>query len=1024
MIVIVSIFFVFINSLQCAPLLFSVEEENPVGTVVGSIAEKSGLLTNMSNQDLSMLQYKMVPNSGNRANLFSVVENSGNIKTTSVIDREDICKQQLSCVIKFDVTVLSLLSSFLTIYNIEISVTDKNDNVPTFPKSSITLEIREDDSVGTLYNIDSAQDRDVGINSIQSYEISPFNGTFALNVDRNLDQSFIVRVELRRKLDREVNDFYQFFITAKDGGSQQHIGTLTVNVKVLDANDNAPEFQSDYNISVKENFKVGDTILQLLATDKDLGENGRVFYRFSPQQSDLDSILQMFRLNNETGEIILLRKLNYGQQQSYKFYVDAIDRGTDPKWSQTIVTIRVEDDGNNPPEITLRFFVTETSPNRVNISEAEKVGTPIAIVNVQDSGSGNDGKVTCGIDNNNFELQSVSAQYVVKIKLALDRETIDSHTITVSCSDAGSPPMSSQKSFIVQLNDENDCIPKFETKYAYFAAIPEGSPVGTVVTQVTATDCDINQNAVIRYFLHADGVGKFVIDSITGVIKTQQVFDREINPRIQFRVLAVDGGSPPNTGTASVVLNITDINDNAPMFNTSGFVFHMLENQKPNSFVGKLYAFDIDEGENARLTYSMVDSSTNNLPFVVHPDGTINTTRVLNYEERNEYRFKIVVSDHGSIPKINENDVTIIVDDDNDHFPEINYPNPNNNTISIVYLEPVGTVIATVNATDKDFGINSELVYSFLDGNQLGIFNINNKGQIILASTHIIQEDTLFRVTISVKDKGVIPKETTQDVNIILIFAKMSDVSPVKDNSGNKYVIISAIVVTFTVLVSAVIIVIIILLRRNDKKLAESSKRGKATSTNGQNGTISYDPNHGDLSRKKKKEVSFSLEDDLDNAFDVSSSFSGYDEKEHTVMSTFEKPVKNNTLQFHQLLIQPDKQIKSLQKSHDTGSDTSAETIGSDSGRGGSESDMPSSANNPDDSRSFGYNNRDFNTCSSPFDGRPSRPFSDNFSHSAKNGGLTPRETFERKHKLNSSRTDNIPLTDRPKSDEWSPSYV
>jgi hypothetical protein len=124
-----------------------------------------------------------------------------------------------SCLITFDVTVLSTLSSFLTIYSIEISVTDKNDNIPIFPKSSITLEIDEDDNIGTLYSLDSAQDKDIGINSIQSYEISSVNSTFVLNVDRNPDQSFILRVELRKKLDREVDDFYQFYVTAKDGGS-------------------------------------------------------------------------------------------------------------------------------------------------------------------------------------------------------------------------------------------------------------------------------------------------------------------------------------------------------------------------------------------------------------------------------------------------------------------------------------------------------------------------------------------------------------------------------------------------------------------------------------------------------------------------------------------------------------------------------------------------------------------------------------------------------------------------------------
>ncbi|CAG2196790.1 unnamed protein product [Mytilus edulis] len=858
-----------VDFIHCSTLSFSIEEEKAIDTIVGNIAVNSGLSSNMSGQDFNMLEYKRVStNSENSADLFNIVETTGDIKTTTVIDREEICKLKQTCDITFDVAVSSPFSNFFALYTIEISILDKNDNVPTFPQSSITLEIHEDDSIGTLYSLDSAQDKDIGINSIQGYEISPLNSTFDLNVERNLDQSFILRVELHQKLDREVDDFYQFHVTAKDGGSPPNIGTMTVDVKVIDANDNKPEFQSDYNISIKENFSVGNTLLQLLATDKDIGENGRVFYRFSPHQSDLDNIQQVFSLNSETGKINLKQAFDYGQKNLYKFYVDASDHGTDPQWSQTLVTIRVEDDGNNPPHVTFSYLVSKINSNTVNISEAEKVGKAIAIVNVQDSDSGKSGQVTCVINNDKFELQSLSAgKYAVIIKQILDRETADTHTITVTCNDQGNPPMTTQESFTVQLADENDCTPMFNVNYAYFAAISENSTSGSLVTQVTASDCDAGHNSIIRYFLHADGVDSFVINDITGIINTKKVFDREINPRLTFRVLAVDSGSRPLTGTATVVVNVTDVNDNSPTFNVTAFNFHVLENQDAQTLVGKLTAFDLDEGENARLTFSLVGNNAD-VPFHVYPNGTIMTTQKLNREDKSEYRFRIVVSDHGIVQKLCH---------------------------------------SNVNATDADSGINADLAYSIVAGNQLGIFDINKHGQIILASTHMIKEDTVFPVVISVKDKGVNPRETTQDVFIVLVYANMAAVSPVKDNTtGNKYVVISAVVVAFTALVSAVIIAIIIILRRNDKKLAEQSRREKVKHANGDvftNGTVSYDPNHGDLSRKKKKEVSFSLEDDLDNAFDASS-FS-YDDRDHNSM----KPSKNNTMQFQQFLIQPDKQV-------------------------------------------------------------------------------------------------------------------
>lgn len=853
-------------------------EQLPVGTLVGNIPSAKKLSANYSSQELSSFRYNFLSENANTA-YFTLDSVKGDLKSDAEIDREIICGLSLTCNLNFDVSVKTASDVFITVISVKVVIDDKNDNDPIFPEAQMSLSVREDESVGQTFSLKTAQDRDVGINSVQSYEILPQNGTFGLKITKKLDGNFLVKLKLNKELDREKQNSYVFHVMAKDGGSPPHVGTLKVVIGILDANDNKPVFsQSLYNISVKEDVTINTSILNLVATDRDIGKNGQVFYRFSPQQSNLAEIQKIFSINEATGDLTVIGKLHYSQEISYNFYVDASDSGDEPQVSQAEVLIRILDTGNNAPIMHVSFLKPAKN-GKVNVSESSKVNTSVIHIKVEDTDTGDNGKVDCAVNDTHFELQSVPGGLgiVMVIKSRLDRETMDQIFIRITCTDRGTPVKSSFKNYEIHVTDENDKTPKFKKDF-YHASLAENNGIGDVITQVSAEDGDIGRNAFILYFIYPTDTQNFAINSKTGVVTASTRFDREKNNVVTFRVLAVDSGNPPLTGTASVILNITDKNDNPPSFNVSSFQFYVLENKPIGTVAGHLTAMDLDSGDNGRVSFSLYGSSNSSFPFVIFPTGIIKTTQVLDREKQKEYHFKVIASDHGEPQMRSLVHVTVLVRDDNDHSPVILFPNDSNATAAIPYLAPIGTLITTIEAKDLDTGLNSELIYTIEAGNDKQIFDLDaNTGRLTLKSTLIIKEDKVIPLMISVKDRGTPQQKAHHHLHIVLKYANMTAISPLKAETGSKYIVISAVVIVFTLVISAVIVTIICLLRRSDNRKAAQYNRSQlhneamyqVKDTNLYQSDENFNST-GELSKKKKKEVSFSLDEDLDSPFDMS----------------------------------------------------------------------------------------------------------------------------------------------------------
>lgn len=262
---------------QSFDLIYKIPEELPVNSVVGNIGTDSNIFQLLSAEDYASLRYRILLYPDTHNNYFSIVNTTGVLKTASPIDRELICFYEIVC--KLNLHVAAQTESGQQFYTFKVSVflEDINDNSPTFSMSTMTVKIDEDAAVSSPIPIISATDRDILNNTLQKYTLLTQSDTFGLKVTRNLDDSLTPQLYVKKLMDREVQPYYFLKVMALDGGNPARSGELTINVTLNDVNDNAPKFSKQiYDESVAEVSPIGHRVMTLTATDKDIGNNGRI----------------------------------------------------------------------------------------------------------------------------------------------------------------------------------------------------------------------------------------------------------------------------------------------------------------------------------------------------------------------------------------------------------------------------------------------------------------------------------------------------------------------------------------------------------------------------------------------------------------------------------------------------------------------------------------------------------------------------------------------------------------------------
>ncbi|XP_077356776.1 cadherin EGF LAG seven-pass G-type receptor 1 isoform X2 [Festucalex cinctus] len=510
----------------------------------------------------------------------------------------------------------------------------------------------------------------------------------------------------------------------------------------------SPQFQlPNYQVSVPENEPAGTRVITLKATDPDDGEAGRLKYSmealFDSRSNDF------FTIDSQTGSITTIQALDREVKETHVFKVTVTDNGTPRRYATSYLTVTVSDTNDHSP-------VFEQTEYKVNIRENVEVGFEVMTIRANDEDAPPNANMVYKIVNGDginsvFEIDPRNG--LVRIRERPDRETRAQYQLTVEADDQGKEPGPRRASATVHITieDENDNYPQFSEK-RYVVQIQENVAINTKVIQVEATDKDEGNNAKVHYSIISGNVkGQFYIHSPTGVIDVINPLDYEMVREYNLRIKAQDGGRPPLiNGTGMVVVQVVDVNDNAPMFVSTPFQATVLENVAVGYSVIHIQAIDGDSGENARLEYRLTDTIPG-FPFTINNStGWITVSEELDRETTEFYSFGVEARDHGFPVMSSSASVTITVLDVNDNVPTFT-----EKVYSLKINEDavVGTSVLTVTALDRD--VNSVVTYQISSGNTRNRFAITSQsggGLITLALPLDYKQERQYVLTVTASD--------------------------------------------------------------------------------------------------------------------------------------------------------------------------------------------------------------------------------------------------------------------------------
>ncbi len=586
--------------------------------------------------------------------------------------------------------------------SVTINVIDVNDNDPVFFTSRYHESVVEDQAIGYTIIRVQAYDADSGLNSALQYSIVDAPENFPIEVDRNTGE-----VMIKAHLDREQQSHYSFTLEARDQGSPPRSATTMVEISILDVNDNAPIFDPRvYNQVISEEAPRGTPVVAVTAVDAD--ENARIVYTIQD-----GNIGGAFSIDSQRGQALIrvAKVLNYQEQSRYILTVKASDGKLEDTAS---VFINISDYNTFRPHF-------QGTPYVLRVSEDKAVGASVYKVLATDDDVGENARITYTLDDNPaFRIDGNTGELFVKQEL--DREDTPGYTISVMATDHGRPPKIDTTDIEISIADVNDNSPEF-LQPEYHGRVFEDSLIGTSILTISAVDEDSSLNGMIRYtFVGGNsGGGDFQMDSTLGILRTAKELDRERTSHYELRAFAVDRGTPEKSTSVVINIDVEDINDNAPQFESPSIDLFIRENSPIGTKVDELVAVDPDEGPNADVVYSIAPSpDVDAFSLTVLPDQSvaIHTLTELDYEGRQK-EYHIVVRAR-SAHLFSDVSITIHVQDVNDNTPQLD-------DFVIIFNNykdhfPTGE-IGRIPAHDPDE--YDELQYRFISGNQANILHLN-----------------------------------------------------------------------------------------------------------------------------------------------------------------------------------------------------------------------------------------------------------------------------------------------------------
>jgi hypothetical protein len=629
--------------------------------------------------------------------VFQINETTGFIYIIASLDREIKELFVLSVVAKDKGSPLKE-----SVCQVLVTVLDVNDHKPEFKVKNDTIYISERTAIGSVVYWANATDQDKDENGNIIYSLVKVSGEQVFRINAKTGA-----VILNKTLDYEDTKQYSLRIKASDKAKENpKKSILRLYINILDSNDNGPIFDENPIFTyVFEGVARGTKVYKpILARDKDSGINSRIVYSIESQSPKAAFKIDPFKAQLSTDV-----EIDREDVSEYKLVVKAVDQAgevSEQKSNTVTVVILVSDVNDCRPVFTSR--------NKSFIMEDEPVNFTVFYFTAEDKDLHQAGNVTFSlVEGNEHGIFYLDPHWGSLILLKpLDREKVDSYQLKIRASDQGSPrPLSSTITFTLSVEDVNDNLPRF-LHYIYRANVSENIDVAHVL-KVKATDLDSGQ---LTYSLPPGFANDlFIINESTGQITTHSPLDREKRQVYELTVYVQDKGYPLYTDSATVIINVTDKNDNVPIVLHDFYEVKVLENS-PAGYVCSIIAQDFDTEMNARLQYSIEEGDNFKYFEIDKNTGTLSTVSPLDRESSPVYNLIIKVEDQGRPSLSIKVKFLVIVLDENDNNPKFS---PSERNIHLPGGSQPGTEVVTLTANDDDDDSNTAITYSFGSGQQI-----------------------------------------------------------------------------------------------------------------------------------------------------------------------------------------------------------------------------------------------------------------------------------------------------------------
>lgn len=533
-----------------------------------------------------------------------------------------------------------------------------------------------------------------------------------------------------------------------------------IKVEIEDLNDNAPRFPTSHiDIEISENASPGTRFPLEGASDPDSGIFGVQSYSITPNE--------LFGLEIKTrgdgskiAELVVQKSLDRETQSHYTYEISAEDGGDPPKIGAVQLNIKVIDSNDNNP-------VFDEPVYTVNVMENSPINTLVIDLNATDPDEGTNGEIVYSFNSyvtektrDAFKIDPRSG--IITVNGVLDYETTQIYEIDVQAKDLGPNSIPAHCKVTVNVMDMNDNPPVISllSLNTEMVEVSENAQRGYVIALVRVSDKDSGANGKVQCRLQGNVPFRLQEYESFSTILVDGRLDREQKDTYNLTIQAEDSGIPPLRATKSLVVKVTDENDNPPLFLKPHYQEMVMENNLPGSCLLEVAAEDPDLGMNGTVSYSIVPGEIKHMDVntyvSINPSGRIYSMRSFDHEYTRTFDFKVLARDNGN-PSLSSNaTVRIVVLDVNDNTPVMTNPPLVNGTaeVSIPRNAGVGYMVTQVKADDYDEGENGRLTYTISEGDR-AFFEIDQvNGEV--RSTRMFGENakSTYEITVVAKDHG------------------------------------------------------------------------------------------------------------------------------------------------------------------------------------------------------------------------------------------------------------------------------